>query len=255
MTNLIQPEFSSQVALVTGAASGIGAAVARLLGAKGACVMLADMNTSGAEQVAGEIIAAGGQAAVHSIDLTDAAAVETMVSDTVKRFGALHLAVNNAGMGGQRAPLAEQSLDSWHRVMDVNLNSVFYCMKYEIPAMLAAGGGSIVNIASVLGSVGTAMSPAYVAAKHAVVGLSKSAAIAYSAKGIRINSVGPGYIETPLLMTALSPAALAAVTLKHPIGRLGQASEVAELVTFLLSTRASFITGSYQLVDGGFTAQ
>jgi NAD(P)-dependent dehydrogenase (short-subunit alcohol dehydrogenase family) len=254
MSTPCNTEFAGKVALVTGGASGIGASVARLLAAGGARVVVADIDSTGAARMAEELTKSGGQAVAHTVDLVDFAAVESMVAFTVKIFGALHLAVNNAGISGTRVPLAEQTFENWHRVIDVNLNSVFYAMKYEIPALLNAGGGAIVNIASVLGSVGSALSPAYVAAKHGVVGLTKSAALAYSAKGIRVNSVGPGYIDTPLLKV-LDKAALPELIASHPIGRLGKPEEVAEMVCFLLSDRASFISGSYQLVDGGFTAR
>ena len=169
-------------------------------------------------------------------------------------YGALHFAVNNAGIAPQRAPLGELNLDDWKRVIDVNLSGVAYGMRYQIPALLQSGGGSIVNISSILGTNGELNAAAYVAAKHGVVGLTKAAALEYSGQGVRVNSVGPGYIETPML--AGVPAEMHdALVGMHPIGRLGTSEEVAELVVFLLSDQASFITGSYHLVDGGYSAR
>jgi NAD(P)-dependent dehydrogenase (short-subunit alcohol dehydrogenase family) len=177
-----------------------------------------------------------------------------MVAFAEERFGALHLAVNNAGIGGPTAPVGEYPLDGWARVIDVNLNSVFYSMRAELPAIERAGGGAIVNMSSILGSVGFQGSPAYVAAKHGVVGLTREASLTYAARGIRINAVGPGFIDTPLLAN-LDRATYDALTGLHPIGRLGTSEEVAALVCFLLSDRASFINGSYHLVDGAYTAR
>jgi NAD(P)-dependent dehydrogenase (short-subunit alcohol dehydrogenase family) len=177
-----------------------------------------------------------------------------MVAFVGERFGALHLAVNNAGIGGASAPVGEYPLDDWARVIEVNLTSVFYSMRYELPAIERAGGGAVVNMSSILGSVGFQGSPAYVAAKHGVVGLTREASLTYAARNIRVNAVGPGFIDTPLLANLERPVYEGLVAL-HPIGRLGTAEEVAELTCFLLSDRARFINGSYHLVDGGYTAR
>jgi NAD(P)-dependent dehydrogenase (short-subunit alcohol dehydrogenase family) len=246
---------TGKIALVTGAASGIGAAVARQLAAGGAKVVVADRDRTGAEDVAELITASGGTAIVCEVNVADAIEVETMVDLAMRRFGALHLAVNNAGIGGPSAATADYPLDGWQTVIEVNLNSAFYGLKYEIPAIIASGGGAIVNMASILGTLGFAQACAYVSAKHAMVGLTKTAAIEYATHGIRINAVGPGFIDTPLLSKNLDAAALAFVTGLHPLGRLGTADEVAALTCFLLSDEASFITGSYHLVDGGYASQ
>lgn len=248
-------DFTDKVAIVTGAASGIGAAIAHLLGASGAKVMVADLDADGARSVAQSIVARGGTAMDVVVDVADALEVEAMVDAARRHYGGLHLAVNNAGIGGASAPTGEYPLDSWHKVIATNLNSVFYGMRYQIPAILASGGGAIVNMASILGSVAFANAPAYVAAKHGVVGLTKTAAIEYARHGIRINSIGPAFIDTPLLSRNLDAPTLAAIAGMHPVGRLGTSEEVAALTAFLLSDEASFITGSYHLVDGGYTAQ
>lgn len=247
--------FYSKVALVTGAASGIGEAIALQLAREGAKVVVADQDASAASEVVRTIEGSGGVASLFEVNVADAAQVEAMVLFAERTYGALQLAVNNAGIGGPSAPTADYPLEGWQRVMDVNLNSVFYSTKFEIAAMLRAGGGAIVNMASILGAVGFANSSAYVTAKHGVLGLTKAAAIEYAPKGVRINVVGPGFIDTPLLSKNLDAAALDAVARMHPIGRLGRSEEVAALTCFLLSDDASFITGSYHLVDGGYVAQ
>jgi NAD(P)-dependent dehydrogenase (short-subunit alcohol dehydrogenase family) len=232
-------QLEGKVALVTGAGSGIGEAVALVLAREGSKVVLTDVDMAGCERVAGAVKATGAEAITVRNDVSMASECEAAVSAALKAFGRLDIAVNNAGIGGPAALTGDYPLDGWHQVINVNLNGVFYGMRYQIPAMLKSGGGSIVNIASILGQVGFATASAYVAAKHGVVGLSKNAAMEYAAQGIRVNSVGPGFIRTPLLT-------------KHPIGRLGTSEEVAELVLWLASDKASFVTGAYYAVDGGY---
>lgn len=250
----MQITFHGQTALVTGAGSGIGAAIARELGASGARVIVADLDNARAEAVAAEIVAAGGAAHAAGGDVSDPAAVKALVDLAVEKGSALTLLVNNAGIGGPLAPVGDYPLDGWRKVMGVNLDGVFYGMRHAIPEMLKAGGGAIVNIASILGSVGFANASAYTAAKHAILGLTRTAALEYAARGIRVNCVGPAFIDTPLLAN-LPPGAKEALVAAHPVGRLGTAEEVAALTVFLLSDRARFINGSYHLVDGGYTAQ
>ena len=246
--------FAKKVALVTGAGSGIGEACAKTLAARGAQVVVADIDPKRAERVVNEIKAAGGAAAAIAADVADPASVEALVQFVTRTYGGLDVAVNNAGIGGELNPAGSYSVDGWDRVIKVNLNGVFYCMRSEIPAMLARGGGAIVNMASILGSVGFANSAAYVAAKHGLVGLTKTAALEYATQGIRVTSVGPGFIATPLLDILDAPTKEAIAAL-HPMKRLGRSEEVAALVCFLASDEASFITGSYHVVDGGYTAQ
>jgi NAD(P)-dependent dehydrogenase (short-subunit alcohol dehydrogenase family) len=248
-------DFEGKVAIVTGAGSGIGEAVAREIAARGGCVVVADINQAAAEGVAVALNAEGGWAKAITTDVADPAAVEAMVQFALDSFGGLDVAINNAGIGGPLAPTGNYPLDGWRQVIDINLNGVFYGMRYEIPAMLARGGGAIVNVASVLGMVGTTNSPAYVTAKHGMVGLTKAAALEYATSNIRVNSVGPGYIETPLLTSVLDETALRGLAALHPVQRLGTSEEVAALIVFLASDQALFITGSYHLVDGGYTAQ
>lgn len=252
---MTERHFAGKVALVTGGASGIGEACAMTFARGGAKVVISDLNNELGEKVAADLKATGTDARFMRVDVSDPGAVEQMVADTVAAFGRLDIAVNNAGIGGEAKLTGEYSLESWRKVIEVNLNAVFYCMRYEIPQMLQQGGGAIVNVASILGSVGFATAPAYVAAKHGVVGLTKTAALEYGKQGLRINSVGPGFIKTPLLAGALDEQTQQHLSGLHAVGRMGESQEVADLVAYLSSDQASFLTGGYYLVDGGYTAQ
>lgn len=248
--------LENKVAIVTGAGSGIGKAISLLYASEGAKVIVSDINEKGGNETVSLIKSKGGDAFFIKADTSKPDDQKSMVEMTVKKYGGLHVACNNAGIGGDLAPTGEYPIEGWDKIISVNLSGVFYGLRYQIPAMLNTGqGGSIVNMASILGMVGSKNVPGYVAAKHGIVGLTKTAALDYADQKIRINAVGPGYIDTPLLSDSLDEETIKSLAGLHPIGRLGRAEEVAELVLWLSSSKSSFVTGSYYTIDGGYTAQ
>lgn len=248
-------KLEGKVAIITGAGSGIGKATALLFSNEGAKVVVSDINEEHGAQVVNEIKNNGGEAIFVKADSSKPEDHQNLVNETIKSFGKLDIAVNNAGIGGEINKSADMSVEGWQKVIDINLSGVFYGVKFQVPAMLKNGKGSIVNIASILGQVGFENSAGYVAAKHGVVGLTKASAWEYAKENIRINAVGPGFIYTGLVNEeAMGKETIGYLEGKHAFGRLGQSEEVANLILFLASDDASFVTGSYYPVDGGYLA-
>ena len=248
--------FEGKVSLVTGGGSGIGQAACHLYAREGAKVVVSDIDEKGGNETVEAIRGMNGDAIFVRADVSKPEECEAMVTATLEQYGRLDIAFNNAGIGGESALTADYSIEGWQNVITINLSGVFYCMKYEIPAMLNSGGGAIVNMASILGQVSFENSSAYVAAKHGVVGLTKNAAVEYAKQGLRINSVGPAFIRTPLIAgIEKNEQARDLLISLHPLGRLGESQEVAEMVIWLSSEKASFVTGAYYPIDGGYLAR
>jgi NAD(P)-dependent dehydrogenase (short-subunit alcohol dehydrogenase family) len=248
-------EFEGKVAVVTGGAGGIGRATAKLLAAGGARVLVADVKDREGRETVDQIIAARGVATYRHTDVTVEAEVEALMAAVVETHGRLDIGINNAGIAGAPARLTELSFADWRRTIDVNLHGVFLCMRAEIPRLLAGGGGAIVNTSSAAGLMGFPGLAAYVASKHGVIGLTKSAALEHARDGIRINAVCPGGVRTPMLEAfAGSAAALEAMGRTAPMGRLASPEEIAGAIVWLCSAAASFVTGAAMSVDGGVMA-
>lgn len=247
-------EFAGQAAFITGGGSGIGAATARLLAQRGAAVVLADIDEAAARRVAAELAQQGAAASALRLDVSDPRSVDDAVDSAAALHGRLDLAVNAAGVAGRLVPCGEYELADWHRIIAVNLTGLFLCMRAEIRRMELHGGGAIVNLSSIMGQAALAGTVAYAASKHGVEGATKAAALDYAARGIRINAVAPGYVDTPLI-AGRSANAQERIVSMHPMGRIAQPDEIAEVVAFLLSARASFITGAVHHADGGYSAR
>ncbi|MBU8882264.1 SDR family oxidoreductase [Kaistella sp. DKR-2] len=248
-------QLQDKVAVITGAGSGIGKATALLFAKEGAKVTVSDINEAHGNEVVELIKKNGGEAIFVKANSASPEDNEKLVKETVEKFGALHISVNNAGIGGEINKVEDLSVEGWEKVIAVNLSGVFFGMKYQIPAMLKAGSGSIINIASILGQAGFPTSSGYVAAKHGVVGLTKTAAWEHGTENIRVNAIGPGFIYTGMVNEeAMGKEAIKHLESKHAFGRLGTPEEIAAMCLFLSSDAASFVTGSYYAVDGGYLA-
>src|SRR3954463_149263 len=251
-------QFSGKVAFVTGAASGIGRAAALAFAREGAGVAAADVSEQGNRETARLIEEKGGGGLALRCDVTRAEDVKAALAKTVEAFGRLDFAFNNAGIEPRKpAPTAEYEEEEWNRIMDINLRGVFLCMQHEIPLILKQGGGAIVNTSSGAGIIGIKGSPAYTAAKHGVIGLTRAAALDYAAQNLRVNAVCPGYIDTPMMgrFTGGTAQGRAKVIAEEPIGRMGSAEEIAAAVVWLCSPQAGFVVGHAMVVDGGQTIQ
>jgi NAD(P)-dependent dehydrogenase (short-subunit alcohol dehydrogenase family) len=250
-----------KVAVVTGAALGIGRAAAVLLGREGAHVAVTDINESAGKEVVELIRQAGGSAEYWSLDTSDEANVQSVFAEVVKRFGPINILVNNAGIAGINKPTHEVTREEWNAVINVNVNGVFYCTKHVIPVMRQAGGGSIINLSSIYGMIGAADLPPYHASKGAVTLMTKNDALFYASDSIRVNSVHPGFIWTPLVedLGKQSPQGVDAfrreLDSRHPIGHVGEPDDIAYGILYLASDESRFVTGSELVIDGGYTAR
>lgn len=251
-------QFEGKVAVITGASSGIGRACAFSFANRGACVVVADIAVEGGDETVRQIKASGGEAMFFECDVSRASQVEDMVNAAAKTYGGLDYACNNAGIDGGLFSTVDYPDEIWDQVIDINLKGPWLCMKYEIPQMIQQGGGAIVNVSSILGTVGFAEASGYVAAKHGMIGITKTAALEYATQGIRVNAVCPAFIATPMQEkgdagegSELYPK----IVELHPMKRLGKPEEVSEAVIWLCSDASAFVTGHAMLIDGGYVAQ